>query len=79
MARSKENIIDIARQAEVSIATVSRVVNHRPDVSDYLRGKVQEVLAKSNFRPRVISNRPTHIAIVMEMELTCPRFMYQVL
>jgi len=69
MARSKENIIDIARQAEVSIATVSRVVNHRPDVSDYLRGKVQEVLAKSNFRPRVISNRPTHIAIVMEMEL----------
>lgn len=44
-------IIDIARLAGVSVATVSRVLNSHPDVSEKTRSKVMAVIEKHNYVP----------------------------
>lgn len=44
-------IKDIARISGVSITTVSRVLNNRPDVSDESRRKVLEVIENNNYIP----------------------------
>ena len=46
---SKPTIRDIARIAGVSVATVSRVINDRPDVSDETRDAVTRVVRAHNF------------------------------
>ena len=38
-------IKDIAQKAGVSVTTVSRVLNHRPDVNRETREKVERVMA----------------------------------
>nr|PZM88628.1 MAG: hypothetical protein DIU81_04950 [[Clostridium] cellulosi] len=45
------NIYDIAKEAGVSIATVSRVLNGKSIVSSKTREKVEAVLKKFNFTP----------------------------
>src|SRR5919202_4701190 len=47
--RSRPTIHDIARDAGVSVATVSRVLNDRPDVSDETRDAVLEVVRRHGF------------------------------
>ena len=42
-------IKDIARKAGVSVTTVSRVLNHRPDVNRETREKVERVMADCRF------------------------------
>ena len=42
-------IRDIARLAGVSVTTVSRVLNHRPDVNPVTRAKVEKVMAECHF------------------------------
>lgn len=42
-------IRDIAQLAGVSVATVSRVLNHRPDVSPATRTRVEQVMAECHF------------------------------
>lgn len=42
-------IKDIARKAGVSVTTVSRVLNHRPDVNKETREKVERVMAECHF------------------------------
>ena len=44
-------IKDIARSCGVSVSTVSRVLNNRPDVSPAVRKRVMEAVARSNFIP----------------------------
>jgi LacI family transcriptional regulator len=46
----KSTIRDIARLAGVSVATVSRVLNDRPDVSPATRRKVLEVVERQRFQ-----------------------------
>ncbi len=45
------NIYDIAREAGVSIATVSRVLNHKDTVRADTRAKVEKVLKRCNYAP----------------------------
>lgn len=45
------NLEDIARMAGVSKSTVSRVVNHHPNVSESTRTRVMRVISEQNFRP----------------------------
>jgi len=49
------NIYDIAREANVSIATVSRVLNGSGNVRDITRQKVEAVLKKYNYIPSAIA------------------------
>ena len=44
-------IKDIAKQCSVSVSTVSRVLNDRPDVSDDVRRKVRDAIKSSNYIP----------------------------
>ena len=45
------NIYDIAREAGVSITTVSRVINHREQVNAVTRERVEKVLKAHNYKP----------------------------
>lgn len=49
------NIYDIARQAGVSIATVSRVINNKGTVSEVTRARVEAVLEESGYTPSAIA------------------------
>ena len=44
-------IRDVARRAKVAVGTVSRVVNHHPDVNPELRERVNRALKELNYRP----------------------------
>lgn len=48
---SKITIYEIARQAGVSVSTVSRVANNKPNVNAKTRKRVLEILAKNNYSP----------------------------
>ena len=49
------NIYDIAKLAGVSIATVSRVVNDSPKVSEKTKAKVRAVMEENNYTPNVFA------------------------
>jgi LacI family transcriptional regulator len=51
------NIKDVAKEAGVSIATVSRVVNKLPSVKKENKTKVEAVIKKLKFRPNVSAQR----------------------
>lgn len=48
-------IKDIAKMANVSTTTVSRVINDYPDVSDRTRKKINKIIEKENYRPNSIA------------------------
>jgi LacI family transcriptional regulator len=52
-AGAPPTIIDVARQAGVSIKTVSRVMNKEPTVHADTRARVQEAVAALNYRPQL--------------------------
>jgi LacI family transcriptional regulator len=51
----KATAADIAREAGVSMMTVSRVINHKGDVSATTLQRVQEVIDRLNYRPSGIA------------------------
>jgi LacI family transcriptional regulator len=48
-------IEDVARRAGVSIRTVSRVINDRPDVAETTRTRVLQAIAELNYRPNSLA------------------------
>ncbi|MEI9904151.1 MAG: LacI family DNA-binding transcriptional regulator [Asticcacaulis sp.] len=48
-------INDVARYAEVSIKTVSRVMNNEPNVREETRAKVREVANRLQYRPNLLA------------------------
>jgi len=50
-------IIDVAREAGVSIATVSRVVNQTATVKEETRVRVQEAIERLGYRPNLLARR----------------------
>ena len=57
MTMPKITIKDIARMAEVSITTVSFVINNKPGVSDAVRKKVQDIIDENHFKPNLNSKK----------------------
>lgn len=49
------NIYDVSEKAHVSIATVSRVLNGNPNVSDKTRNRVLEVMKELGYTPNVFA------------------------
>ncbi|MBF0714248.1 substrate-binding domain-containing protein [Gemella sp. GH3] len=63
-------IYDVAREAKVSMATVSRVVNDNPNVKEATRAKVKEVIERLQYTPNAVarglaSKKTTTIGIVL--------------
>lgn len=54
---SIKNIKDVAREAGVSIATVSRVVNKLASVKKYNKDKVEQAIKELKFRPNMSAQR----------------------
>ena len=65
----KATIDDVADLAGVSIKTVSRVVNHEPNVRESTREKVEQAIAKLNYRPnlsaRNLASHRSHIIVLV--------------
>lgn len=63
-------IKDIARKANVSITTVSRVLNGKKDVSDKTKDKVQKIIDKLGYKPNevargLVTNRTYTIGLLI--------------
>lgn len=49
------SIKDVARHAGVAISTVSKVLNHYPNVSEETKKKVNEAVEELNFLPNSVA------------------------
>lgn len=63
-------IYDVAREANVSMATVSRVVNGNPNVKPTTRKKVQEAIDRLGYRPNAVarglaSKKTTTVGVII--------------
>ncbi|KUP05516.1 catabolite control protein A [Bacillus coahuilensis p1.1.43] len=63
-------IYDVAREANVSMATVSRVVNGNPNVKPQTRKKVLEVIDRLGYRPNAVarglaSKKTTTVGVII--------------
>ncbi|MDR0268752.1 LacI family DNA-binding transcriptional regulator [Paenibacillus sp.] len=71
------SIHDVAREAGVSVATVSKVINHYPDVSEKTRSKVKQAIALLRYRPNVIARglvtgRSWTVGVLINIPFTNP-------
>jgi LacI family repressor for deo operon, udp, cdd, tsx, nupC, and nupG len=64
--KGKVTIYDIAKEAGVSTATISRVINHSPSVDYETRRRIIELCAKLNYRPRIVKNKEPHVGVLIE-------------
>src|SRR6476660_4491874 len=63
-------IYDVAREADVSMATVSRVVNGNPNVKPATRKKVLDVIDRLEYRPNAVarglaSKKTTTVGVII--------------
>jgi len=72
------NIYDVARQARVSVFTVSAVVNNNGNVSPTLRRRVEAAVQKLNYRPNLLARglvkRQTHTIGIVVRDIVNPFF-----
>ncbi len=66
--RKRVNIYDVAKYAKVSTKTVSKVVNHQPEVSQKTRARVLDAVVSLGYKPNLqarhlASERPTMLAL----------------
>jgi len=70
MEKQTITIYDVAREAAVSMATVSRVVNGNPNVKPSTRKKVLEVIDRLDYRPNAVarglaSKKTTTVGVII--------------
>lgn len=65
------NIYDIARLAGVSIATVSRVVNDSPKVSEKTKQRVRQIMEENHYTPNVFA-RGLGLNTMKTVGIICP-------
>jgi LacI family transcriptional regulator len=72
------SIYDVAREARVSVFTVSAVVNQKSHVGNRLRDRVQAAIRKLNYRPnllaRSLAKQKTHTLGMIIPDITNPFF-----
>ncbi len=75
LGRKPATICDVASQAHVSLATVSRVVNNDPSVRPHNRDAVQAAMAALQYRPRSRAHPAPHRRIGLVLpDITNPYF-----
>jgi len=74
----KLNIYDVARIANVSTATVSRVLNNKTCVSPETRQKVQNAIKQLNYRPNAMARglvlKSTKTVGILATDITAPNY-----
>lgn len=55
--RETTGVKEIARLANVSLATVDRVLHNRSGVSEATRTKIQKIIKRLNYRPNILARR----------------------
>ncbi len=72
------SIYDVAREARVSVFTVSAVVNHKSHVREKLRKRVESAIRALNYRPNLIArslaNQRTHTIGMIVPDIANPFF-----
>ena len=68
------NIYDVSKHAGVSIATVSRVLNGNPNVSERTREKVLRVMDELGYTPNVFA-RGLGLDTMQTIGIMCSRFL----
>lgn len=72
----KVKIVDVAKEANVSVATVSRVVNNIPLVNEETRERVLEAIKKTGYKPNAIARslkiQKTNTLGIMIPDITNP-------
>jgi LacI family transcriptional regulator len=82
MKRNKPNktasIYDVAHESDVSVFTVSAVINHKNHVGEKLRKRVEAAIRKLNYRPNLIArslaNQRTHTIGMIVPDIANPFF-----
>jgi LacI family transcriptional regulator len=62
--RPRATLSDVAAHAGVSVPTVSKVLNNRPDIAESTRGRVEESIAKMGYRRRALAKKATRAGLV---------------
>lgn len=74
----KITIKDIAKEANVSITTVSRVLNNKPDVGDDTRAKILKIIEEMNYNPNSVARglvmQKTHTIGLIIPDISNPFF-----
>lgn len=74
----KVKIVDVAREANVSVATVSRVVNNIPLVNEETKERVLEAIKKTGYKPNAIARslkiQKTNTLGIMIPDITNPMY-----
>ena len=72
------NIYDIAKEAGVSIATVSRVLNNKGTVSAATRARVETILKENNYAPSAIArgmvSKSMRTVAVLTVDIRVPHY-----
>ena len=68
--KDRVTIYEVAKTAKVSLATVSRVINNKGNVTDETRIRVEETIAKLGYKPSSLAqglatSKTTNIAIIL--------------
>ena len=68
--KDRVTIYEVAKTAKVSLATVSRVINNKGNVTDETRIRVEEAIAKLGYKPSSLAqglatSKTTNIAIIL--------------
>ncbi|GEM_PF-5825620 len=66
MKTGKINIIKIAKEANISIATVSRIINNSEKVRHDTRKKVLEIIERTGYRPKIRKNRLKNVLVLVQ-------------
>jgi DNA-binding LacI/PurR family transcriptional regulator len=69
MKKQRYTLHDVARVADVSYQTVSRVINEHPSVADDTRARVQRIIAELGYQPNMVAkslaaNRSSSLAVL---------------
>ena len=78
MMKQRSTIVDVAREANVSIQTVSRVINNKGEISPATRQRVEEAIQTLGYRPssvaRGLVSRRTRSLGLLVPDITNPFF-----
>ena len=74
----KVTIKDIAKEADVSVTTVSRVINNKPDVGDDTRAKILKIIDEMDYNPNSVARglvmQKTHTIGLIIPDISNPFF-----